>query len=253
MTLRVYIGYDPRDDLAFEVCAASILKHSSIPVDIRPLKDWELRQAKVYMRSYRVDESGQSWDDRDGKPFSTQFSFTRFAVPILENYADEWVVFVDADFMFKADIAELLALADPDKAVMCVQHNHYPPETVKMYGCLQTQYFRKNWSSLMLIRPSGCRGMTRYELNNSTGQRLHSLVWVRDEQIGALPKEWNWLEGWDDPKAEKKAVHYTRGTPDMLSDDLPHAEEWWSYLKDDRPPIVLGDATEMASSAGALQ
>ena len=252
MTLRVYVGYDPKDDLAFEVCVQSLVKHSSIPLDIRSLKEWELRRSHLYQRSYRVDENGQSWDDRDGKPFSTGFSFTRFAVPIIESYADEWVVFVDADFLFRADIKDLMALVDPSKSVMCVQHNHIPPDTEKMYGMIQSNYFRKNWSSLMLIRPSGCRAMTRYQLNNATGSWLHALLWVRDEEIGSIPDEWNWLEGWSDPGIDPKAVHYTRGTPDMLGDDLPYAPEWWAYLQNEEVPTVH-DASDYVNAAGALQ
>ena len=189
---RVYIGWDQRDITAYSVCEQSLRDHSSIPLDIRPLKEWELRQQGIFWRSYRVDEKGQMWDDRDGRPFSTNFSFTRFCIPMIEDYEDEWVLFCDADMLWMADIAELRDLVDDDKAVMCVQHNHQPLEPVKMDGVIQTRYLRKNWSSVMLLNPAKCRGLTRYVVNNSTGGWLHAMCWVSDEEIGSLPEEWNW-------------------------------------------------------------
>jgi hypothetical protein len=89
--MRVYIGYDPRDHLAYRVAEHTIKERASIDIEVLPLKDWELRQKRIYWRGYRVDASGQMWDDIDGKPFSSQFSFTRFAVPALEEYGDDRV------------------------------------------------------------------------------------------------------------------------------------------------------------------
>ena len=39
--------------------------------------------------------------------------------------------------------------------------------------------------------------------------------WVKDDDIGALPVEWNWLEGWNTKPASgtPNAVHFTRGGP----------------------------------------
>lgn len=232
MTLRVYIGWDWRDATAFKVARASLQRHSSIPLDVVALTDMDLRRRGVYWRSYHVDPRGQMWDDRDGRPFSTAFSFARFAVPIIEKYGTEPVLFMDPDMLVRADIAELLDEADMEKAVNCVQHDHRPNEAQKMDGVLQTVYDRKNWSSLMLLLPDRCRRLTKYVLNNDRGSNLHGLCWVADEEIGALDERWNWLEGWSDPDIEPAIVHYTRGTPDMEGhEDVPYADEWWAYAK----------------------
>jgi len=227
--LRCYVGWDQRDIQAYEVCTKTLLDHASIPIEIIPLKEWELRKEGVYWRAYQVDQKGQMWDDRDGKPFSTNFSFTRFCVPLLEEYRDEWVLFMDADMMWQSDVAELLLLRDQSKGMMCVKHDHRPPESSKMDGVIQTRYRRKNWSSLMLMNPSKCRGLTPYVVNNQTGAFLHSMCWIEEEMIGGLPEEWNWLEGWSSPDIEPKVIHYTRGTPDMMS-NVFRAELWWSEL-----------------------
>ncbi len=227
--IPVYIGWDPRDNLAWDVCARSLLEHSSVPLHIIALKESMVRRKGVYWRSYHVESDGQMWDGRDGKPFSTQFSFTRFAVPILENYDSDLAIFMDADMLWRADIAEMLEHVG-EKALYCVQHDYTPTESTKMDGVLQTRYRRKNWSSLMVFRPYLNRGLTKYVLNNSTGSMLHGMLWQPDEEIGSLPEEWNWLCGWSPPELDPKVVHFTRGTPDMPGhENEPYADEWRRY------------------------
>lgn len=227
--LKVYIGWDQRDIDAYSVCEFTMKEHSSIPLLVKPLKDWELRQKQVYWRPYHVDAGGQMWDGRDGKPFSTGFSFTRFCVPLLENYADEWVLFCDPDMLWRADVADLFDHVNPDLSVLCVKHDHVPLERTKMDGVIQTTYARKNWSSLMLMNPSRCTGLSKYATNNYSGSDLHAMVWVEDEQIGGLQEEWNWLEGWSSPEINPNVIHHTRGTPDM-NPDVAYAGEWWDAL-----------------------
>lgn len=231
MTLCVYIGWDARGIDAFEVCRRSLLDHASIPVEVRALKDWELRAQGLYWRPYQVDERGQMWDARDGKPFSTAFSYTRFCVPLLEDYSAQPAVYCDADMLWRADVAELLELAG-DAAVACVKHEHRPPERDKMAGRMQCLYPRKNWSSLMVLRPGLCAGLTPYAVNNRSGAWLHGLRWVADDAIRGLPEAWNWLEGWSDPGIEPKLVHFTRGTPDMAEcEPVPYADAWRAALR----------------------
>ena len=231
--LRVYLGYDPRDTLAFEVAAHSLRSRASVPLEVHALRDWDLRAQGLYYRPAWINETGQRYDGRDGTPCSTDFSYLRFLVPLLEDFGPEWVVFSDPDVLWRADVADLLAQAEADKAVMCVKHDHRPPEPLKMTGTLQRLYRRKNWSSLMLIRPAANRALTKYRVNMETKDWLHALAWLADAEIGALPEAWNWLCGWSRPEVEPKLVHFTRGTPDMPGhEDEPFAEEWRATLKE---------------------
>jgi|CXWL01.1.fsa_nt_gi hypothetical protein len=231
MTLRIFIGYDVRDDVASKVCRDSLLAHSSIPLDIKLLKMHELRKPG-FRRAYFVDESGQMYDARDRKPFSTLFSFTRFLVPHICKYDDEPALFMDGDFLVRADIKELLDLYNPDLAVQCVQHDHKPTEYSKMDGVLQTVYDRKNWSSLMLFTPSKCRELSAYTVNSADGWWLHGMRWAQDDDIGPLPETWNWLVGHSNPAITPKGVHFTGGTPDMeLAVKSDFDAEWWAYAK----------------------
>ncbi|KAJ6291836.1 hypothetical protein OIU76_023847 [Salix suchowensis] len=109
---KIFVGYDPSEDIAYEVCCHSILKRSSIPVEITPIVQSELRTNGLY------------WRER-GKLESTEFSFTRFLTPHLANY-DGWAMFVDCDFLYLADIKELRDLIDDKFAIMCVQHDYAP-------------------------------------------------------------------------------------------------------------------------------
>lgn len=238
--LRIYIGWDPRGAQAFEVAAYSIRKHASIPVEIIALKDWELRAKGIYHREYNVDQRGQMWDTRDGSPFSTSFSYTRYCVPMIEGYGEEQVVFMESDMMLRADIADLMKAAGP-AALACVKHDHRPNEMSKITNTIQRRYERKNWSSVMVMRPSACEGLTFYAVNNMNRDWLHQMCWMDEAKIKGLPTEFNWLCGWSDPDIDPKIVHFTRGTPDItgiegLADysNEPFADEWREALAEAR-------------------
>lgn len=241
MTYYWFIGYDPRDDLASKVAIRSMRKHTKADVEVIPLRDHELRRLGIYWRAYEVRENGQMIDRRDGKPFSTQFSFSRFCAAELArrmNITDP-VLFTDADVMFRADIKELFAHWDSRKCAMCVQHDHKPKEETKFDGLEQTRYFRKNWSSVMLISPKRSTRLDCYAVNNWTGAQLHALLWADDRDIGKLPSEWNHLVGYSKPSPKAKLVHFTLGTPDMPGREADEfAKEWRSYTQEgEMPPL----------------
>lgn len=201
--LEIFIGWDSREPIAYEVAKHSALKHSSIPLEIVPIKLQELVDRGAYTRD--VDPLA-----------STEFTYSRFFTPWLAGYKG-WALFCDCDFLFLGDLADLKQYQDPSKAVLCAQHDYQPKDSVKMDGKVQTSYPRKNWSSFMLFNcehPS-TRTLTPDVINRETGAYLHRMQWARDEEIGALPINWNWLEGWNE-KPENglpNAVHYTRGGP----------------------------------------
>jgi hypothetical protein len=227
----VYIGYDRREPEATEVAEASLLAKGSIPLKVTELREEELRAQGLYDRPFKT-EGSQRIDLRDGKPFSTDFSFTRFLVPELQGFRD-WAMFCDGDFLFRWDVKDLVGLIDESKAVMCVQHDYRPTEQIKMDGQKQEQYSRKNWSSLILWNcghPANAV-LTAKEVNHQPGSFLHGFQWLDDDLIGAIPECWNWLEGWSSLETDPKVVHMTRGIPTMKGyEDIPFADEWRRYL-----------------------
>lgn len=227
--LRVYVGYDAREDAAYQVCRYSLTRRSSAPVDVRPLKLSRLQHLRWFTRESTIKD-GQRFDVLDGKPFSTDFSFTRFLVPMLENY-DGLALFLDCDFLVRGDIAELFADADPTKAISCVKHHHEPDEGVKMDNQMQTRYRRKNWSSFVLWN-CGHKANGRLTLegvNTRPGSWLHAFEWLDDHEIGHIPADWNYLVGWDKlPYGEvPRGLHFTSGGPwfDGMQ-DVPYADLW---------------------------
>ena len=231
--IRVYIGWDVRDTRAYQVAEASLHAHASVEVEVFGLFEHLLRQSNAYRRPYLMTGAGQRIDAIDGKPFSTDFSFTRFLVPWLadESSHDDLVVYTDPDVLWRTDIAELLALCvGADMALWCVQNNHQPSEERKALG-VQTSYPRKNWSSVMVFRPSMIVADMNEQTNTRTGRWLHTLRWLGDDLIGRLPESWNWLEGHSSSAITPDLVHYTRGTPDFPDyENAAFADEWRSYL-----------------------
>ena len=220
--MKVFVGYDTREDIAYQVCKHSIKSKSKL-ADVRPLKQQELRDAGWYTRP--ID-----------KLASTEFTFTRFLIPELTNFQG-WALFMDCDMILTTDIKELFDQADPKYAVMCVQHDYTPKEGTKMDGQKQTIYPRKNWSSVMLFNcahPSNA-ALTMDLVNNPeiNGAYLHRSSWLKDEEIGELDHTWNYLVGVYDDIDTPNLIHYTEGGPWFENyRDCEFADLWKQELYD---------------------
>ncbi|PPR48009.1 MAG: hypothetical protein CFH19_00098 [Alphaproteobacteria bacterium MarineAlpha5_Bin9] len=212
-----FIGYDPKEDIAYRVCKQSLIKNSSLEINVMALKLYELISRGFYKRS--IDPLA-----------STEFTYSRFFVPFLMDY-NGWAVFCDCDFLFFQDVEKLFKELSNDKAIYCVKHEYTPKEKHKMDGKTQTIYPRKNWSSFIVFNcshPSN-KKLNIEELNSQTGSYLHQFKWLDDSEIGSLDEKWNWLEGWTSQhnKGKPYAVHYTRGGPWFTEwQDVEYAQEW---------------------------
>ena len=200
--MKVFVGYDTREDIAYQVCKHSIIARSK-EAEVIPLKQQELRDAGWYKRP--ID-----------KLASTEFTFTRFLIPELTNF-DGWAVFMDSDMILTTDIKELFDQADDKYAVMCVQHDYKVTETTKMDGQKQTIYPRKNWSSVVLFNcgHKSNRHLTQELVNDPglNGAYFHRFSWLKDKEIGELDHTWNYLVGVYNDIERPKLIHYTEGGP----------------------------------------
>ena len=198
--IRVFVGYDPREAVAYHVLSHSILSRSSQPVQIAPLALDNLRGILT----------------REKHPLqSTDFSFSRFLVPYLSDYAG-WSLFCDCDMLMLEDIANLWALRDERFAVQVVKHDHKPSENVKFLDKPQSKYEKKNWSSVILFNNIKCRALTPAYVNTATGLELHQFKWLaNDDLIGGITARWNHLVDYDPglPAAQLSFLHYTEGGP----------------------------------------
>jgi lipopolysaccharide biosynthesis glycosyltransferase len=203
--LRIYVGWDSREDIAYQACRQSLKDTASVPIKVIPLKQAQLKRDEMY------------WREKD-QLASTEFTFTRFLLPELADFKG-WALFIDCDFIALDDVKKLFDQADNKYAIMCAQHDYAPKAGTKMDGQQQHNYPRKNWSSMMLVNcghPSN-RLLTKELVNDPKvdGKYLHRFSWLEDEEVGKLSHEWNWLVGWyNEPEDGKpKFLHYTEGGP----------------------------------------
>tara|TARA_B100000900_G_C20575928_1_gene715317 strand:+ start:1425 stop:2111 length:687 start_codon:yes stop_codon:yes gene_type:complete len=222
--VKVFVGYDTREDIAYQVCEYQIRKVTP-HAEVAPLILKDLRQSGLYWRE----------EDKLG---STEFTFSRFLIPEMTNFKG-WALFCDCDILFVEDLNQIFEQAKEEYAVMCVQHDYTPKPGVKMDGKEQTIYPRKNWSSLVLWN---CGHPSNQVVNkefvndpDTTGKVLHRFSWLKDEEIGSISHEWNWLVGWyKEPEDGKPSgIHYTEGGP-WFKDyrNCDYNEPWKKALND---------------------
>ena len=243
--LKVFIGYDSREPIAYDVAKYSLLKRTKNKnITVHPLKQYSMRELGIYNRS-------------PDKLASTEFTFTRFFVPYLMEYKG-YGIFIDCDFLILCDIEEMFELAieqfnnNKELAVCVCKHNYVPKTTLKMDNQVQHVYPRKNWSSAIVFNCSNkyLKNLNLENLNNEnvfTGRVLHRFYWLSDnlndihsseedlmlsseKKIGSLPLDFNWLSGEYDihehiPNGREtpRIVHYTLGGP-WFAD-----EKCWNY------------------------
>ena len=212
--INLFVGFDPREAVAYHVFCSSIIQNTSVPVQITPLVLSQLQ------------EFNEMHDDR-----SNDFVYSRFLTPYLTNF-NGWAIFADGDMICQGDLKELIDMADPLKAVMVVKHDYQTKATQKYLGNINENYPRKNWSSVILWNCDHPKHkiLTPDFVSKQTGKFLHRFSWLDDQDIGELPLEWNWLASEYKVNREAKLIHYTLGTPcfkDYKNSDM--ADIWYHY------------------------
>lgn len=239
--LNIFIGYDERETDVYRLCEQSIIRNCSRPEDLRivPLKHKELREQGFFDRPWRMTgQTGQYIDERDGKPFSTQFSHSRFLVPVLarKHNMSGHALFVDCDFIFKGDVAEIFdqAEAQKDKAICVVKHDFVPTNDIKMDHCVQLRYKYKLWSALMVFNLDNphTQDLSDLKVNHKDGSYLHQFGWLPDPSyIGEIDEKWNWIPDHSEERVPEKdigAIHYTEGGPWFEGkENCDYSEIYW--------------------------
>jgi len=250
--LHAFLGYDEKQDLAWEVCAESIRQSASRPVSIHKLDHRMLRDLGLFDREWVVEgKTGRYKDTGDGKPASTQFSHSRFLVPALVKHLGinqaHNALFVDSDFVFLDDPYELLwecGLTEGNHTqfpVHVVKHEYNPDKGLKMDGQVQVPYAMKLWSSLMVfnLRDPRIYDLTANKVNTMTGRDLHQFQWLNpkkdplwnsDNFLGRISERWNFIPDHSEPRVPEKdigAVHWTEGIPSIPGySNCKYADMW---------------------------
>lgn len=200
--IPVYVGFDPREAAAYHVFCQSVIERTSLPVAFIPLH-----------RPALNDFDGQ----KDG---SNAFIYSRFLIPYLQNWTG-FALFADGDMTCLEDIAQLWKLREGmafDKAISVVKHNYESGHARKYIGtpmeAPNVNYPGKNRSSVVLWNCNhfANRILTPDFVETAPGSFLHRFSWLKDEQIAALPPEWNALAEEQDIGAAK-LIHFTCGVP----------------------------------------
>lgn len=179
--LRIFVGVDERQPIAFTVAQHSIAQCSSKPVAITPLIQ---KQLPVKRRGL------------------TSFTFTRYLVPWLCNFEGH-ALFVDADILLRSDIAQLPWDAPATVSVV-------PHLAVIKNGEPVSVMFERN--AVMLFNCAKCIRLTPEWIEDPKNAPNKLAEWAGTD-IGELPKEWNHLVGYDKPDNGTKLAHFTMGIP----------------------------------------
>lgn len=212
--IPVFVGYDPREAIAYHVCTNSIIRNASAPVAIIPV-------ALNLFQDYQETHGDNS----------NHFVYTRFLVPHLMNFSGR-AIFIDGDMIVRGDIVELFESFQLGNDVAVVKHDYQTRCTEKYMGAKNENYPRKNWSSVIIwdCQTFPNRKLTPEFVQKQPGSFLHRFSWIQDDRIQELPAEWNWLPDEYGPNADAKLLHYTLGTPcfhefaDTAQGDVWHRE-----------------------------
>ena len=209
--IKIVIGFDQREAVAYHAFCQSIIEKATLPVEIIPL-------AKNTLKNYHESHTDNSND----------FIYSRFLTPYLNNF-EGWAIFADGDMICMDDIKKLWELREPSKALMVVKHNYQTKKNRKYLGNINENYPRKNWSSLILWNCSHPKHkiLTPEFISNQSGKFLHRFAWLEDDEIGELNKKWNWLAIEYPENKEAKLIHYTLGTPCFKDYKNTEMAEFW--------------------------
>ena len=127
--MRVYIGIDPRQPVAYNVLQWSITRRASKPVAIIPLV---LPQLPITRRGL------------------TDFTYSRYLCPALCGYQGV-SVFMDADMLVLNDINQISECLNGNHAVYVRKSEH-----------------RFEWPSLMVFNNSQCQKLTKEYINDES-------------------------------------------------------------------------------------
>ena len=191
--LKIFIGYDHRQPVGYNVLQNSIMRHAKTPVALIPLV-----LPTLPMTRYGL----------------TPFTYSRFLVPYLCNY-EGWALFLDLDMLVRDDITQVFELANPDFDVMVVKNKR-----------------RFEWASMMLFNNNKCRALTPEFIDDPSNSGLHAIRWTCETKIGELPAEWNHCVGYDAPRPDAKLAHFTQGIPCFPETiQCEYSQEWHAEHK----------------------
>lgn len=201
--IRLFCGYDYREAVGYHVFCSSVIRHTGQLVQFIPITDHI--------------QTG-----------SNSFTYVRYKVAQMCDF-EGWAIFADAsDMLCLGDISELWAMRDSQYAVQVVKHSYKTRNPIKYLGtimqCLNVDYQRKNWSSLMLVN---CAAPEWKNPKVADSLDAHQFKCFDDSRIGELPPKWNCLVDEGQINDNAKLLHWTAGIPGFpLYKHAERAADW---------------------------
>ena len=213
--LRIFVGVDESQLVAYRVLEYSIRKAASIPVEVTPMLDFP----------HRLPASP------DNRP-RTSFSFCRFMIPQLCGYEGR-ALYLDADMLVLGDVAELADLPFGPHAILrsesLTSDRWAGHEPIDNFGAQL---------SVMLLDCDRLRWDVEEIVTDLDDGRYDYKALMADlcivdpaEIADSIPAAWNDLEHYD--PATTKLVHFTVvPTQPWKVDDNPLNDLWMSWYRE---------------------
>lgn len=188
--LRIFVGYDKRQPIAFHVLSSTIHRYASQPVAVIPL----IKEQLPYIK----------------KTGLTDFTYSRYLVPYLSGF-EGYSIFMDSDMIVTTDITKVLDELDDKAAVSCVNFEGQ---------------FAFERPSFMVFNNNLCSELTPEWLNDDTTVPQDLESW--SDTVGKLHENWNFLVGYEKPRFGVKIIHYTQGVPEYKEcRDCDYSAQWY--------------------------
>lgn len=206
--VRIFVGMQPEQQLAFEVLRYSIRRHASLSVDVIPL-------FRAVAASGITIPAPQARQNRPRTPFT----FQRFAIPKLRNYQGR-AIYLDSDMLVFRDIRELWMWPLQGAQVLSVREppgsGRRPQFSVMVMDCEALK-----WDVAEIIN--------RLDHNELTYEQAVHEMKVADRVAAVLPEDWNELERYREGRTA--LLHYTdMSRQPWLTADNPNARYWCEEL-----------------------
>lgn len=239
-TIRVFAGFDRREEVGYHTFVSSIIHNTSLPTTVLPLIKEKLENLGIHLA--------------EG---SNGFTYSRFLPPYICNFKG-WALFMDAsDMIVKGDLAHLWEQRDARFAVQVVKHDYKTRHPRKYIGtemeCENRNYARKQWAAVMLMNceHEAWADVTPEIVAMRTPMDLLQLKFIKDEWIGELPIEWNWLCDEHGRNDLARVLHFTAGVPAFpVYGRGDHADEWFGHAC--RAMSATGGAASLGQSPNLL-
>lgn len=241
-----FIGYDAREHEAAAVCAFSLMRRKMRPSQVIFLEHRELRRLGYFTRPWSLDTAGQFRDARDGRPFSTEFSHSRFLVFHLANVLGLTgpCMFLDCDFVFIDSPTTMMQAQQINRdAIGVVMRDRAITTATKMDGMAQEAYTRKLWSALFTFMPRVdlAELFAPEEVNTESGRRLHAFLDLPDDSFWPIDPAWHVIPSLDgDMETEDgrraSALHFSEWSPWLnpaKMKDSPRSFQFWHLERRD--------------------